>query len=249
MIVAIIQARTGSKRLPKKVFLPLGDTTVLGSTVRQVKKAKTIDRVIVATSIESDDDLIERHCEDLGVECFRGSLNDVLDRYYMASKETDADVIVRITADCPLIDPDVIDLVVEEFKRDKKDYVSNGFMESTYPTGMDVEVVSFDALEEVWKEAILPSDREHVMTYFWTHPDRFRIREIKSPDIFSGIRVTLDEPEDYDVLKRVVENVRPLSLGGIVEYFRKHPEVTALNARFVRNEGYSRSLEKSDTSA
>lgn len=243
MIVAIIQARMGSTRLPGKALFPLGNTTVLGSTVRQVKSAKSIDRVIVATSRSADDDAIEAYCREIGVACFRGSLDDILDRYYQCAKSVGAATVVRITADCPLIDPAVIDLVIEEYKRGKWDYISNGLMESTYPDGMDTEVVSFEALEIAWKEARLPSDREHVMTYIWTHPDRFRIHEVKLREPLSDIRVTLDEPEDYEVLKQIVKNVRPLSLTNIVQYLRAHPDVANVNKRFARNTGYLKSLE------
>lgn len=243
MIAAIIQARVSSTRLPKKVLLPLGDTTVLGSTVRQLKKAKRIDRVIVATSTEREDDAIASHCAEIGVECCRGSLNDVLDRYYLCAKSVDAETIVRITADCPVIDPDLIDLVVEEFNRGKWDYVSNGKMESTYPDGMDVEVFSFGALESAWKEAKFPSEREHVTPYIWKHPERFRVHEIKTSEDLRAVRITIDEPEDYEVLKEIVADVQPLSLAGIVRYLREHPEVVARSAHLVRNEGYLISLD------
>ncbi|MDO8562012.1 MAG: glycosyltransferase family protein [bacterium] len=246
MISAIIQARMSSTRLPGKVLLPLGDTTVLGMTVRQVKKAKKIGTVILATSVEKEDDTVAQHGEELGVTVFRGSLSDVLDRYYQASKQFGAEHICRITSDCPLIDPNIIDLVAAEYEKGDCDYISNGRVPSTYPDGMDTEISSFSALEKAWKEARLPSEREHVTTYIWNHPEMFRVREVKSSEDLSAVRLTVDEPEDYEMIKSIVANVPKLSLPAILVYLGEHPEVEAKTARFVRNEGYLKSLKQDE---
>jgi len=246
MISAIIQARMSSTRLHGKVLLPLGDTTVLGMTVQQVKKAKRIDKVIVATSVEKEDDAIARHGEELGIPVFRGSLSDVLDRYYRATKKFGVEHICRITADCPLIDPAVIDLVAAEYEKGDCDYISNGRVPSTYPDGMDTEIFSFSALEKAWKEAKLPSEREHVTTYIWNQPGLFRVREVKNSEDLSMVRLTVDEPEDYEMIKDIVANVPELSLPAILVYLREHPEVSAKTAHFVRNEGYLKSLKNDE---
>lgn len=246
MISAIIQARMSSTRLPGKVLLPLGGTTVLGMTVRQVKKAKKIGNVILATSVEKEDDAVARYGKELGIPVFRGSLSDVLDRYYQAAKQNGAEHICRITADCPLIDPEVIDLVAAEYEKGDCDYISNGRVPSTYPDGMDTEIFSFSALERAWKEARLPSEREHVTPYIWNHTERFRVREAKNPEDLSMVRLTVDEPEDYEMIKEIVAHVPELSLHAILVYLREHPEVAAQTAKFVRNEGYLKSLTQDE---
>jgi len=242
MITAIIQARMSSTRLPGKVLLPLGDTTILGWTVRRVREAKNISEIVVATSDRQDDDMIEKHCAELGAKIFRGNLNDVLDRYYSAAKQFAAQTVCRVTADCPLVDPEVIDRVVREYERRGCDYASTGRSASTFPDGLDVELFSFNALETAWKEAKLPSEREHVTPYVWNHPERFEIVEIKNDTDLSAIRLTIDEPRDYELLKRVVADAGDLSMRGIVKYLSEHPEVAALNAPIVRDAGYLKSL-------
>ena len=248
MIVAIIQARMSSTRLPGKVLLPLGKGTVLEHTIGQVKKAKSIGRVVVATSDGADDDAIAALCEKVGVPVFRGSLKDVLDRYYGAAKKFGAEHIARITSDCPVIDPSIIDRVAEEYERKNEkgecDYISTGRIISTFPDGMDTEIFSFRVLETAWKEAKLPSEREHVTPFIWNHPERFKVIEVKNGRDLSAVRLTLDEPNDYLVLKDVVANVPELSMENIVSYLKEHPEVTAKNAPIIRDAGYFKSLRE-----
>lgn len=246
MITAIIQARIGSARLPGKVLLPLGDTTVLGSTVRQVRQAKKIGEILVATSDQQDDDPIAEECVRLGVSVFRGSLDDVLDRYYSAARKFGAEDICRVTADCPLIDPEIIDRVATEYEKERCDYISTGRISSTFPDGMDTEIFSFTALERASREATLPSEREHVTPYIWKHPELFKISEVQNDTDLSALRLTLDEPADYEVLKEIVAEVRPLSMNAIVKYLEAHPEIAAINQTIGRDEGYAQSL-KEDT--
>ncbi|MBI4093533.1 glycosyltransferase family protein [Candidatus Kaiserbacteria bacterium] len=246
MITTIIQARVSSARLPGKVLLPLLDTTVLGSTIREVQRAKKIASVVVATSDQHGDDAIADAGEKLGVPVFRGSLDDVLDRYYKAAKKFGAEHICRVTADCPLIDPDIIDRVAAEYEKERCDYISTGRIASTFPDGMDAEIFSFIALERAWREAKLPSEREHVTPYIWRHPELFAVREVQNDRDLSRVRLTLDEPADYEVLKRIVAEVRPLSMNAIVRYLETHPEVAAINQNIMRDEGYTKSL-KEDT--
>jgi len=246
MITAIIQARMGSTRLPGKVLLPLGDTTVLGHTVRQVKKAKKIGRVIVATSIDQSDDEIEWYCKENDIEVTRGSLQDVLDRYYQAAKARGAEHVARITADCPLIDPAVIDRVAGEYETSRCDYISTGRIKTTFPDGMDIEIFSFAALETAWKEAKFPSEREHVTPFIWNHGEHFRVIEVKNGSDLSAVRLTLDEDRDYAVIKEIVADVPELSMGHIVAYLKAHPEVAAQNASIVHEEGYYKSLKEDE---
>lgn len=239
----------GSKRLPGKVLFSLGDTTVLGSTVRQVQSAKKIGKVVVATSDQTDDDPIVAECEKLGVEVFRGSLDDVLDRYYKTAKHVGAEHICRATADCPLIDPSVIDRVANAYEGERPDYISTGRTDSTFPDGMDTEIFSFKALERAWKEAKLPSEREHVTPYMWKHPELFIVREVKNDRDYSTFRLTIDEPADYEVVKEIAARVMPLSMTNIIEYLFSHPEVAARNASIVRDAGYLKSIQEESHTA
>ena len=234
-----------STRLPGKVLLPLGDTTILGHTVRRVQEAKSIGKVVVATSDQIDDDTIEKHGKEIGVEVYRGSLNDVLDRYYGAAKQFGAENVVRVTADCPLIDPALIDRVVAEYEKSDCDYISTGRIVSTFPDGMDSEIFSFESLERAWKEAKLSSEREHVTPYIWNHPELFRVREVKSERGLSAVRWTIDEPNDYKVMQNIIANTSDLTMEGIVRYLEEHPEIAKINGSIIRDEGYFKSL-KSD---
>lgn len=244
MITAIIQARMSSSRLPGKVLLPLGDTTVLGSTVRQVRKAKNISKMVVATSDQPDDDAVAVECGKLGLDIFRGSLDDVLDRYYQAAKHFGAEHVCRMTADCPLIDPSIIDRVAELYELGRPDYISTGRTDSTFPDGMDTEMFTFKALERAWKEAKLPSEREHVTPYIWKHPELFKLAEVRNERDLSHVRLTLDEPADYEVLKAIVSEVRPHTMNSIVAYLGSHPEVIARNSSIVRDSGYLKSVQE-----
>lgn len=243
MIVAIIQARMSSSRLPGKMLLPLGSGTVLEHTIHQVRKAKSMGKIVLATTNRPDDDGIVELCKKIDIPVFRGSLEDVLDRYYQAARQAGAEHICRITGDCPLIDPTIIDRVADEYERSKCGYISTGRVESTFPDGMDTEIFSFAALERAWNEAKLPSEREHVTPYIWKHPNLFKISEFKNDRDLSKVRLTIDEPVDYEVLKNIVANVRDLSMNSIVEYLEKHPEVAALNGSIMRDEGYAKSLK------
>src|SRR5579871_1881320 len=193
--VAIIQARMASTRLPGKVLADIGGRPMLARVIDRVRAASTIDDVLVATSTSRADDAIEVLCREHRIAVFRGDENDVLDRYYRAAQATRADVVVRITADCPLHDPQVIDTVVSRFDPSRFDYASNA-VDRTYPDGLDVEVFSFQALERAWREAQWASEREHVTAFIWKHPDRFRLHHVCQATDLSAARWTVDEPSD-----------------------------------------------------
>lgn len=218
---------------------------MLYHVVRRASRARLLDAVAVATSIHSDDDPLELFCRDAGVPCFRGSLNDVLDRFYRASVNFDSETVVRITADCPLLDPAVIDLVVSKFREGGYDYVSNT-IECTYPDGLDIEVFSRHALERAWKEAALSSEREHVTPYFYKNPDLFRLANVRAQENLSHLRWTVDEPGDLEFVRAVYDALGDTDFGmeDVLSLLMKFPEMQDKNVGIARNEGYRKSLNE-----
>jgi spore coat polysaccharide biosynthesis protein SpsF len=244
MITAIIQARMGSTRLPNKVLLPLGGKTVIEHVVERAMRTKSIGRVVLATSDSPSDDPIVELCKKTGIDYFRGSLDDVLDRYYHAAKHAGAKHICRLTGDCPLIEPAIINRVAKKYLSGGWDYVSTGRIETTFPDGMDTEIFSFAALDSARREARLPSEREHVTPYIWKNTKKFRVCHIKNDKDLSHIRLTIDEPRDYEFLKIIFENVETLTLGNVLLFLKKHPEIQNINASIIRDEGYIKSLHE-----
>lgn len=244
--VAIIQARMGSSRLPGKVMADLGGRPMIQCVVSRAERAQNLDAVLVATSDQPGDDELAQYCQHAGIRCFRGSENDVLDRYYHAARHAEADVVVRLTADCPLLAPEVIDLVVANFREGGFDYVSNT-LECTYPDGLDTEVFQREALERSWREATLKSEREHVTPYIHQHPDRFRLKNVAQKDDYSALRWTVDEPQDLEFVRAIYLRAGdPIAFGmqTVLDLMREYPELGQLNAGFQRNEGYLKSLRE-----
>lgn len=244
--VAIIQARMGSTRLPGKMLLDIAGKPAVAHVVERAKAAARIDRVVLATTTASADDALAAWAATAGVPVFRGSEHDVLDRYYECAKANGADAVVRLTGDCPLLDPAVVDAVIACYWEAACDYVSN-IHPPTYPDGLDTEVFSFAALERAWKEAKLPSEREHVTPYIWKHPELFRTKnyELRTTDKAAAVsteRWTLDTPEDLEFLRRVVAACQDFSFESVLAVLRAHPDWRDVNAKFVRNEGYEQSL-------
>lgn len=212
---AIIQARMGSTRLPGKVMLPLDGSHVLTHDVQRVRKADTVDEVIVATSTETADDIVARYADDAGATVFRGSEDDVLDRVFSAATDANAETVVRITGDCPLIDADVINTMVNRLAAEEIDYCSNTF-ERTFPRGLDVEAFTYESFECVYENAKEPHHREHVTTYYRENDDQFDLVSVTSEEIFdeswmqdrADIRLTLDEADDYELLREVYDQVK-----------------------------------------
>lgn len=235
-----------STRLPNKVLLPLGGKTILENVVERVKKAETIGQVIVATSNEAPDDAIAGLCEEKGIQYFRGSHEDVLDRFYQAAKQFKAEHICRATADCPLIDPAVIDEAAKQYIGGGYDYVSNSHPIATYPDGFDTWIFSFAALKKSWQEAKLPSEREHVTSYIWNHPEKFKNFNVKNNVDLSGYRLTIDEERDYEALKIIVDRVKDLTMENIVKFLDEHKEIREINAPISRDEGYRKSLAEDE---
>ena len=236
----------GSSRLPGKMLKTIGDKTTIQHVLRQVKRAATIDHIVVATTTEPIDDELASAAMNEGVEVFRGSADDVLDRYYQAALPHSPDAIVRITGDCPFIDPDLIDLVVDRFRSNLNiDYVSN-VHPATYPDGMDVEIISFAALGEIWRTANLSSEREHVTLRAWKNPDVYKVGVVKDDEDNSDLRLTLDEPEDLDLLNKLIDNMggEVLSCRDIVDVLRKSPTFAEVNAMHAREEGLRKTLRE-----
>lgn len=206
-IIAIVQTRSGSSRLPGKVLEGLAGQPMLARVVNRTRRAKTLDTVVVATTTQSADDIIVRLCKERDWPYFRGSEEDVLDRYYRAAVAFKADTIVRITSDCPLIEPEIIDRVVNEFLSyyPEAQYVTNALIR-TFPRGLDVEVMSFDTLRKAWQEDDNPAWREHVTTYVCHHPEKFKIRNIINDKDYSYMRWTVDTVEDLAFVRKIYEH-------------------------------------------
>ncbi len=200
--VVIIQARTGSTRLPGKVLADIGGRTMLARVVRRTRRARRLDELVVATTERSADQAIVAECRALEVTVFRGSEADVLDRYFQAARQLGAEVVVRITSDCPLIDPGVVDRVLREFSAAAPDYASNT-LKRTFPRGLDTEVMTFEALERAWCEAGEPYQRAHVTPYIYEHPTRFRVLSVTTDFDAGGHRWTVDTTEDLELVRAI----------------------------------------------
>lgn len=246
MILAILQARVSSSRLPGKVLKPLLGVPMLLRQIERLKKSRKIDRLLVATSTEPSDDPIEKLCEENGIACYRGSLNDVLDRFYQAARGFDPEHVVRLTADCPLTDAKLIDDVIGFYLDGGFDYASNA-IQATYPDGLDMEVFSFSCLERAWREAALPSQREHVTPFIHQQPLLFKIGHYKNSSDLSHLRWTVDEPKDFELVTMVYEALYPKNPGfstqEILQLLDQKPELVHWNTTHQRNEGYQKSLE------
>ena len=268
--IAIIQARMGSSRLPGKVLLDLAGQPMLRRVVERTRRAKTIDRVVVATTTEPSDDPLVELCTELDYACYRGSLYDVLDRYYQAARQFDADNIVRITADCPLIDPQVIDRTVKAFfgqttqddvelsdpnqkskilNLQSFDFVANRLPPPwgrTYPIGLDTEVCTFTALETAWREAREKHQREHVMPFFYDNLTRFRVLLVNHPENFGTLRWTVDTAEDLEALRQIYARFPgrdDFSWLEVLALYQREPGLAQINAQ-VQHKHYQQVDER-----
>ena len=242
--LCVIQARMSSTRLPGKVLKEINRKPLLQYEIERLRLAKKLDQIVVATSASKESDEIEKFCERIGVPCFRGSEEDVLNRYYECAKKYPGyDAIVRVTGDCPLIDPRVVDEVVNLFEEGGYDYASN-VLEETFPDGMDVEVLKRDALKTSQQEAKMQSEREHVTLYV-RGQEKFKKGNLCAPRDYSAFRLTVDNPEDFAVAKFLIESLPPtMSYLDCVELLAAHPEIKKLNMNIKRNEGLAKSLKE-----
>ena len=235
-VVAIIQARMGSSRLPGKVLLDIAGRPMLMRVVERARRAVLIAEAVVATSDEASDEPIVEACRQADVLCLRGHPLDVLDRVHAASEATQADVIVRLTADCPLLDPGVVDLTVRAFldANPPVDLALNRLpWDRTYPIGLDTEVFSREALQRTWREAREPHQREHVVPYMYEIPGRFRVVHVRAEADFGDYRWTVDTPEDLQLVRAVYAAFAGREDFGwreVLALLRVKPELTAVNA-------------------
>jgi spore coat polysaccharide biosynthesis protein SpsF len=231
-VVAIIQARMGSTRLPGKVLKDIAGQSMLERVVNRTLRADTMDDVVVATTKDADDDAIVDLCRKRCWRFFRGNEEDVLDRYYQAATVFRADAIVRITSDCPLVEPEIIDRVVGEFLSSHPEaaYVSNTLVR-TFPRGLDVEVMRFDALERAWREDGNPSWREHVTPYIWRHPEKFGIRNVANNVDYSHMRWTVDTVEDLTFVRKIYDHFQSdtFTWKEVLSLLKVHPEWLEIN--------------------
>ena len=223
----VVQARMGSTRLPGKVLKDIAGRPMLSYQMERLRRVKRAERIVVATTDQPADDAVERFCQKEKIACVRGSEDDVLARYHLATERFPADVVVRITADCPLIDPAVVDEAIAAYE---PDYVSN-MLEITYPYGMAVEVFSAQALREAHREAKDPAEREHVTPFIWRRPQRYRLKSLTMAPNLSHHRWTVDTPEDFELVSRLLKTLKPhFTLQDVLAVLDEHPDWCAINA-------------------
>ena len=244
-IGCIIQARMGSTRLPGKVLEELeAGKTCLEYVIQQLEDVFDIKNIVIATTFLEEDDVIEKFCVERGINVFRGQPKNVLDRYYNCAKEFSIQNIVRITSDCPLIDPKIVLELIKKMKTGEFDYVSNA-LNRTFPIGLDAEIFTFHALEQSWKVAQLQSEKEHVTPFIKKNPKSFKQYNLESDKNKSNIRITLDVPEDLMLIRNIVSKIsnRPILYKDLMELFEREPEILAINKN-IKHDGYERSLRE-----
>tara|TARA_B100000745_G_scaffold105966_1_gene67844 strand:+ start:1796 stop:2554 length:759 start_codon:yes stop_codon:yes gene_type:complete len=244
MIGCIIQARMGSSRLPGKVLKSVINTTsVLQFQLEQLSFSKSIEKIVIATTTLDEDIPIVTFCRENNIECFRGEPKNVLDRYYQCAKKYNFTTIVRIPSDKPLIDPEIVDDIVR--RHHTYDYTTN-FLTSSYPSGTEVELLSFNILKMVWEKAELPSELEHVTRYIHTHQNEFNILNIEYPNDLSHLGWAVDRIEDLDLVRKIVLKIkkRPILLKDILKLFDKETHLPEINKNVDRNEGNIKSLKE-----
>ena len=246
MTAAVIQARMMSTRLPGKVLKPIMGRPMLSYQIERLRFCRSLDEIIIATTINSNDDPIIAFAEKEGLKFYRGSEEDVVDRYYQTAKKFRIDPIVRVTSDCPLIDPALCDHFIQVYINSNVDYVHTG---NTFAEGLDCEIISFNALEKIWREASLKSEREHVTLYLNNHPELFKKFTLVSETDDSRYRICVDEPEDFSVVKMIFEalyrnNAQPFSFAKVKNFLDNNPSIYKLNSSVMRNEGLLKSLAK-----
>ncbi len=246
-ILAITQARVGSSRLPEKILKKIEGKSLLSIHLNRILKSNLVTKLKVATTNEDGVEQIIAICNECEVEFYQGSLNDVLDRFYHTALPENPDWVVRLTSDCPLIDPMVIDTIIEAAVQNNLDYTSNT-LNPTYPDGIDVEVFKFSALQKAFNEAMLKSEREHVTPYIWKNStvkggEIFKSFSYENNEDFSSIRLTVDTLEDFEVIEKLIQ-IEGTSKDWLsyVNTLNNHLEIKAINQKYNRNEGYEKSL-------
>lgn len=247
--VAIIQGRMNSRRLPGKILSDVAGSPLISHVIRRAEASGVFHDVVLATTADRSDDPVEEFCVSRGIHFFRGDTDDVLRRYAETARSCGAELIARLTGDCPLLDPDVIRRVVESFDPARHDYVSNA-LRRTYPDGLDTEVFTMSALAAAEKRAVLPSEREHVTPYLHKHPELFRIGHVTQERDLSDLRWTVDEARDLDFVREVFRELEDGVFGqdDILALLKRRPNLQKLNEGIQCNEGYLRSLREDEVS-
>ena len=245
MILAILQARYSSSRLPMKVLKPILNKPMLLHQIERLHYSRFIDKIVVATSVDNSDDIIEKMCLDNKIEVFRGDLDNVLDRFYQCAKLYRAEYIVRLTGDCPLIDWQLIDEMIQYFREGNFDFVETSLK---FPDGLDAEVMTMNALTKSKNNATLPSEIEHVTQYIVNNSREFDNGIFESSQDLSHLRWTVDEPEDFIFVEKIFQSLykkkQKFLMGDILTLLQQKPELNKINSRFTRNEGLVKSLKE-----
>ncbi len=245
MILAIIQARMSSTRLPGKVMKEIAGKPMIGHLLERLSWIKSIDKMVLATSVLPENDPMAQYARDIGLAVYRGSEEDVLDRFYQVAKQDHPKIIVRLTGDCPLIDPQVCEELITTFQKGRFDYGKTG---PTFAEGLDCEVCTFQALAKAWNEASLQSEREHVTLYFYNHPELFKTLILDNKTDDSRYRLSVDEERDFLVATAIFEHFKRekrqcFLIDDIKTFLDAHDDILRLNADIVRNEGLVKSLK------
>lgn len=245
MILCIVQARNSSSRLPGKVLKPILGKPMILHELERLQHSKRIDKIVLATSQDESDNGLAKIVVDNGFEAYRGSLDDVLDRYYQCAKQYQSEHVVRITGDCPVIDWRIVDAIIGVHLTEGNDYTATS---EEYPDGLDTEIVRFSSLEQAWKAARMSSEREHVTLYIRNHADQFRCGQMACQQNLSQMRWTVDEPQDFEFIRQVYEELygqnNDFSMQDILQLLKRNPELLAINQGIQRNEGLLKSLEE-----
>lgn len=245
-ISVMIQARTGSSRLPGKVLSEIENKPMIWHVINRVKKIKSVQQIALITTKEKSDKVLLDIAENEGIIGFTGDTKDVLNRYYQCAQKISADPIIRITSDCPVIDPYLIEEMLQFFLKNDFDYVSN-IHPATYPDGLDAEIFSFQTLEKTALSAKLNSEREHVTPYIEKHPELFKIYNFENNTDLSQIRLTVDQKEDLKLIQKIYSLMSPKNdfrLNEILDLISKNPKLLKINSKYKRNEGYLKSLKE-----
>jgi len=248
MIAAIIQARMASSRFPDKVMKIIVGKPMLWHQINRLRKSELIEKLIIATTDKIQDRIIIDFAKENNILYFAGSEEDVLNRFYYSAKKFKVETIVRITGDCPLIDPSLVDMIINFYLDNKNQYdiVHNG---TTYPDGIvETEVFSFNILKKIWENAKLPSEREHVTSYIWKNPEMFRQATVENSKDLSYLRLVVDNEKDFKLVKIIFQNLykedEMFYLEDIVKFLNQNPELITLNSDTIRNEGYLKSISE-----
>jgi len=248
-VLAILQARVSSTRLPAKVLKNILGEPMIMRQIEREQRITAIDKLVVATSTDASDDALVKLLEENNITVYRGSLDNVLDRYYQVAKQYNPDHVVRVTGDCPLVDPELIDKVILEHIENKADYTTN-CLPPTWPDGLDVEIIKTSALIVAWEESKLPSELEHVTPYIRKNSQRFKIHNVASDIDLSKLRWTVDEEEDFEYVTKIYEHLYPINRAfktdDILNYIDKNPNISDINSHYNRNEGSRSSAIKDE---